>query len=489
MFSALSLVRVLEEHEWESTTGPLFSATQISTNDECERKWAWRRIAKIVVPQAPSAELGSRTHHVLERYLGEDIRPDYVSDREAAEIASSGLHLLPPPKTAGMRLEKEFRFQSLSTGFIYHGFKDVEIAPGVPVPTLDLDGSAPIVIDHKSTSSIDKYAKTASDLLYDVQATLYGLDAMARFDAPNADLAWVYYQTKGTRRSHATVARLEIAHAAKVFLEIERSAKRMAAALEGGKQALDLPPNPNACRAYGGCPYREHCNISAPSVGSSNLIRSRMNSSVIASLRARVQGTAAPAEEKPAVSAPVMGCADTEVPAVTEIPKALLEEPVRINPPEADIPLPTEAPAPAPAEAKTEEKPKRATRKKTEKDPLGADIAMHTKVDEPKAAPAPVPAPAAQTGFTLYVDCIPIGKPAKTAALLISKAQERIANELKVPDYRLVDFGKGTPAFVAFVLDQVDGTFDIALDTRTPEGAVLLEALMAKASFAVRGFR
>jgi len=48
---------------------------------------------------------------------------------------------------------------------------------------------------------------------------------------------------------------------------------------------------------------------------------------------------------------------------------------------------------------------------------------------------------------------------------------------------------EGAPFFIAFVDEQVDGTFDLALDTRTPEGAVLLETLMAKAAFVVRGLR
>jgi len=522
--------------EWEDKTGFVFvfSATQISTYTECARKWAWRRIAKIYPPPKPAADLGTRTHSVLERYLGEGIRPDFVTDREAAEIATSGLHLLPAPKTEGMRLEREFHFRSTRTSFVYGGFKDVEIQPGVPVPTLEFDGAAPIVIDHKTTKSIDDYAKSKDDLLYDAQSTIYGIDAMARFERPVADLAWVYYQTKGARRSHPTTLRMHRAHAERVFDAVESVAEECASALTKKLQPLDLPPNTKECRSYGGCPYQHLCtDLNKPSQIIKRKGKLSMSNSVIASLRARVQGNAAPSappteptiaiKDRPDVS-PELAQHIAENPRsaflVEEKPTTDPTQTVAVNPPESKLaPTPTtQTDAP-----KEEEKP--AAKKRVRRtgngtppppppDPKGADAAMHTGVDvvesngadsaqasgivvttEKKELEDTIAA-TTRAGFTLYVDCMPIGRPAKVAAGLIAKAQERMlvdgppdAAGQPVPDYRLVDYGKGTPAFISFVLDQVDGTFDIVLDTRSPEGSVLLEPLMAKAGFVVRGFR
>lgn len=474
---------------WTGADPYVFSPTQIDSFLLCQRKWAWRRIAKVETPAGPSAALGTRVHSVLEQYLGEGKRPDFVTDRQAAEIASSGLHLLPAPKTEGMLLEQHFQFKSVHTGFVYHGFKDVQLRPGIPTP-MGFDGSAPIVIDHKTTKSINSWAKTEEDLQYDAQAVIYGLDAMARYASDVVDLGWGYLQTEGAKRASPTTTRLHAEHALKVFDQIERAAEEAANALEKGLQPVDLPPNPAACRAFGGCPYESLCNLSP-----AQKARSRMSNSLIANLRARVQG-AATVVVPPTPS--VMGCADTDVPAPTEIPAAFLAP---INPPESELAPPVHAVEEA---AKTE-KPKRTRRTKEQiaadeavlstgvaavLEPADVELAHDaSKDDKPATVPLVVVEEEAPKGFTLYVDCIPIGKAAKAASGLIAAAQERIAKELGAADYRLIDFGKGVPAFIAFVDEQVDGSFDLALDTRTPEGAILLETLSAKASFVVRGFR
>lgn len=515
------------EHEW--------SPTGISSFLECQRKWAWRKIAKIETASGAGADLGGRSHKIWERYLATGERPNFVADKEAAAVASLTLHLLPEPKTPGMFLEQHFRFKSARTGFVYHGFKDVSLRPGVPVAPLGFDGSAPIVLDHKTSKNIAEYAKTKDDLQdNDPQSILYGLDAMARYASDVADLGWVYAQTKGAKRAQPTTTRLHAKHALKIFDVIEDVAAEASSVLDRGLQPLDLPPNVSACRAFGGCPYLHLCNLSP-----SQKARSRMSNSVIANLRARVQGTASPV---PTPS--IMGCSDKDVPAPTEIPAVFLSEPpsatVAINPPESALP----PPAMTQAASAEEPKEKRKRRTKAEmaadaaaKDPLGADAHAHTgsatplepadqaladdaSKDSTPGTPDPALDAKAQSvadaavakcetpivvrpgtvigqhvdtketqGFTLYVDCIPIGKPAKAAARLIEKAQDRIHKELGVADYRLIDFGKGVPPFIAFVDEQVDGTFDLALDTRTPEGAVLLETLMAKAAFVVRGLR
>lgn len=440
-----------------------FSPSQISTFIECERKWAWRRIAKISFPPHPSAALGTRVHSILEAYLGEGRMPDFVADRQAAEIAASGLHLLPAPKTEGVRLERSFRFQSQRTGLLYGGYKDVDVLAGVPIPALGLTGDVPVVLDHKTTSSIDNYAKTAEDLRYDAQATLYGLDGMLINDAEAVDLAWVYYQTKGAKRSTARILRLDATHALTVFDAIEAVASKAAAYLVGGKQPLDLSPTPSACSWFGGCPYQSMCPMStSQKVFSKMKTANNVGADLIASLKKRVQGDAPVAiAETPPAEAP---------PSVVETLVVVEETPVAINPPESAIP-PETLPS-IPPEDFVPAKPK----------------GRGTKAAAPKATKAPAtPAPKPE-GFTLYVDCLPIGQPFTLAGTFVAAANEKLRAELGVDDYRLVDYGKGVPVFVGTVLELLDGT-DIALDSRTPEGTVLLEALSAKAAVVVRGLR
>lgn len=535
--TAFPLIHVFDEADWEDAKGHhLFSPTQISTFLECPRKWAWRRIEKIYDPPNASAALGTESHSVLERYMGLGEMPDHVAHPLAAKVAAAGLHLLPPPKTPGILLERNFRFQSPRTQFVYNGLKDLEIEPGVPVPTLELTGEEPGVVDYKTTSNISSYAKTPEDLLFDPQAILYAVDSMARFQAKSVELRWIYLQTKGAHRSHVTRQRIESSHAAEVFSAIEDVAKEAAAALDAGAKPLDLEPNPSACSAYGGCPHRHRCNLKP-----SDQARSRMSTSLISDLRKRVQGASvasAPAGAgataivvtPPAPEAPsVMGCTPEEVPAPTDVPEALTKPFVSpaaaINPPEANL-----APPPVQASAPVEEKPKTKRTRKTEaKDPIGADAhafsdgapkaeasghvtittnvtpeeaanlrAELEQVKEATSAPAQVAnvtvvngvIESIREGFTLYVDCMPIGAPAKLASSFYEKANADVEQLHKVPDYRLVDYGRGAPLFAASVLEQVlESGKDVIVDTRTPEGSIVLESLAARAAFVVRGLR
>lgn len=488
----------------------LFSPTQISTYIECPRKWAWRRIAKIYDPPNASAALGTETHALLEKYLTDGTMPDHVAHPTAAKVASAGLHLLPAPGTKGMLLERSFRFQSPRTHYVYNGLKDVEIEPGVPVVTLGADGSAPIVIDHKTTSSIDSYAKSADDLLYDPQAIIYAIDSMARFESRLVDLRWVYYQTKGPSKSYVTSQRIDSSHAAKVFEVIEQVASEAASALDRGIEPLDLEPNPSACSAYGGCPHRHRCNLKP-----SEQARSHMSNSLIASLRARVQSTVpaavvteAPKADAIIVSPPEVQEAPQELPswATSEVDPLKAS---KINPPESE-----EAPAVVPvavAEAPVE-KPKRRRRVEA-KDPVaadvhaseGQDVATASGVIEHVTVVANITAEEAGAlkeeleatrsavcggSFTLYVDCLPIGKAAKLVSSFFEKANQDVDGVYGVPDYRLVDYGKGTPLFASSVIEQALAYGgDVVVDTRTPEGSVVVEGLASKAKLVVRGFR
>lgn len=544
---------------WELPKGThKFSPTKITTFLECPRKWAWKYVAKIESPSGAGAELGTRVHAVLEAYLRDGKMPDHVADPQAAKIASSGLHLLPAPKTPGMLLEKEFHFLSPRTGFVYHGLKDFQLPPGAGLKALELAGDAPIVGDHKTTKSISEYAKTREDLLFDAQSGLYGADLIARFQSKSVDLAWVYYQTQGANRAHPTTVRLESEHAARVFDAVEGVATEMATALQAKREPLALAPNPTACNAYGGCPHRHRCNLKP-----SDQARSRMSTSLIANLRNRVQcnATTAPAgqgatatvitppdvnitlgpsPEYDAIKAEaeallpkeesVMGCSDKDVPAPTEVPAALMQPFKGINPPEANLTPAVQAP-PVQASADIEkkeaiaDKPKvKRTRKTEAKDPTGADAHAATSAVEStsskteatsvvESAGAPHVATSGtvearsrvdltkeeleatireltREGFTLYVDCMPIGAPAKLVSSFFAKANADIEEVHKVPDYRLVDYGRGSPLFAASVLEQVLAYGgDVIVDTRTPEGAIVLESLAAKASLVVRGLR
>ncbi len=286
------------------------SPSQIATFIECERKWAWRHIAKIVLPAHKSAALGTDTHSQLEEYLKNGTTFDYT--RPSGYIADSAVHLLPPPKTQGLELEKHFTFLS-AQGHAYHGYMDVmgpdsRVFPNMPTRNGDIstflnqtwhifdkktglfwDGDkwtlftgyvevsrtsmdadrdmveirrvgegTPFVSDHKTTSDF-RYAKTADDLRKDPQGIIYAMAAMEHFKSNEVDLIWTYMLTKGARKAKRVHLHVLRADVEKEFAKIEFTVSRIVTTHAAGTSPLDLPPNTSACSAYGGCPYRAHC--------------------------------------------------------------------------------------------------------------------------------------------------------------------------------------------------------------------------------------
>lgn len=243
-----------------SARAHVFSASQISTYLECKRKWAWQYIAKEPRTQHASAALGVRVHKQLElwlkegrplQYALEDGRPD-----DSASIAKEALEHLPPPMLPGLDVEGYFNFTSPRSGLAYRGFIDWR-HPHWP-------GDIPTIGDHKTTSGL-QWAKSATDLDTDVQATLYAVDTMAHYRAPRVRLQWTYLQTRGARRSLPVVTELSSPHVAEMFAAVEEVAAEMSTTLHrvtDKLQILELPPSPQACESFGGCPFQGQCNLS-----------------------------------------------------------------------------------------------------------------------------------------------------------------------------------------------------------------------------------
>src|SRR5690606_34779341 len=162
---------------------------------DCPRKWAWKYLEKI--PEVPnhSAQLGTRIHTVLEKWLQEGIYPDTQEvlilqtpqgpkEYSPGQIAQAGLHLLPPPGVA--HVEGLFHMESRESS--WKGYRDarfIEDTTGqawAPDPIVaQLPGHTPVVMDHKSTSDF-RWMKSEDVLATDVQAVLYAaktLQAMA----------------------------------------------------------------------------------------------------------------------------------------------------------------------------------------------------------------------------------------------------------------------------------------------------------------------
>lgn len=225
-------------------------ASAMQTYDLCPRKWAWDDIERI--PRSGSnhaAWFGTAVHAQIERWLRDAIPFDLTT--EAGECALACLHLLPKPRTPGMLVENPFTMWWKDIKF--QGTKDLEF----------VEGERPTVWDHKTSSAPKRWGLTTETLPENIQAVLYAVQAMVRSGSDSCDLVWNYLTSKRPYKAYlvrVTVTRESVQPTLKRITEL---ASEMVLIRNTGLRALDLPFNPSACEAYGGCPYRELCNLSA----------------------------------------------------------------------------------------------------------------------------------------------------------------------------------------------------------------------------------
>lgn len=230
------------KHNWS------FSASQVELWNLCKRKFGFKYVDKVKA-DTKYATRGQDTHKILEDWLIRGIEPD-ISDRYGA-LARTGLKHLPLPGEAF--IERGFKFVSIN-GIAYRADLDIEF--------FDKLINLPVVGDHKTTTDF-KWAHTAESLVQNVQAVIYSNISFENWKSERVLLRWVYYKDQKNRPASKKVEALAeredmLAKLAKIDVVAEEIAKYGLTA----SCAKDLPKNPLACSAYGGCPYREsHCDV------------------------------------------------------------------------------------------------------------------------------------------------------------------------------------------------------------------------------------
>ncbi len=253
----------------------LLSASQIDTFDSCERKWAWKYIARVKTPQHTSAALGTEIDDTqLQPFLREGRPLDF--SRKSGEIAQSIVQWIPPQGSCGKggvgTVQQQFVIPSPTytggahCGVGYLGYTDLWM-PNGGLPGLDPleDGSVPpVVVDFKSTGDL-KWAQTTDSLRTNTQSVTYAFWAAYATRKPVIDLVWLYMRTKGARQGKRVHLRVNVEDAAREFLKIDERAQRIHALkktlLERDADPLSLPPTTSHCHLYGGCPYQDRCNL------------------------------------------------------------------------------------------------------------------------------------------------------------------------------------------------------------------------------------
>lgn len=264
------------------------SASSIELGRACPYAWALRYIAGWREPSVTWAEieagvpfeprqrslaLGTALHSTAEAWLRAEPAP-FAPDSEPVQIFDAGRHNLPHPEACG-RVEVEHGIGAIpidagdgpSTaieihGVLFAGFVDLR---ALEVPQSErvrlglkyLAGGV-LTVDHKSSSSISRYAKSAEELENDVQASIYGVDTCARFGQVASTQRWVYYQTKGARRSRP----VDFTICKDRALEVLEEPAHLAKQLDTITCLEDADQNPRACGDYGGRPC--HASLGGP---------------------------------------------------------------------------------------------------------------------------------------------------------------------------------------------------------------------------------
>jgi hypothetical protein len=470
------------------------SASQVDTACLCLRKWAWQSLARIYVPQHPSAELGEEVHHRLELY--QKGTPDVCWNDNAGRIASRAIPHLPEPGGHLVRIEQEL--DRVVDGVRWKGRKDLEFP----------SGELWTVVDYKTTGNL-KYAKTEETLASNVQALIYAYDTMLREETTAVGLLWLYLHTK-SKAVQPVRARLQLEDTIRslrpylaLASEMERARARWPFLV------TDLPPpfDLSACSAYGGCPFENRCNLTLEDRICARLTKGNIsmsdNATQTADLLAKLNQlnlaiqalpqASAPSASPPVASVPITPPPVLVAPVVTPPPVA----PPSVTPPPVTpptVPLPAAVLVTPSAVAATtanngSEVPATETPKKRGR-PAGSRnkaTPAAAAVDTPATTSTPEPAP---TGYTLYVNCLPVGEPVQELAEYIAPIHAEFCAAAQAQHYRFIDYGKGPALFADFLARRIEADppqSNLVLDIRTQSGSDLYATLAERAHRVVRG--
>ncbi len=227
------------------------SPSQVEVFDrECERKWAFDKIAGLPRKPNPHAQFGTRMHSVGENWLDNAVTPN-LKTKEGRAFAP-GIKHWPMPGTPTLQTERGWYFTW--DGVTYHGYADV--VSDFAANGKRYKGKYRLVGDHKSTGDF-KWAKSAEDLQNDPQFLMYGAMFCVAEEASGILGRWVYYNRNKpkTKKVELRMSREEV-----WARFVNRIHPVGLAIIQAKKEPLEKRPrNESMCHKYGECPYIKVC--------------------------------------------------------------------------------------------------------------------------------------------------------------------------------------------------------------------------------------
>lgn len=434
---------------------PHYSASQIKTFSRCARQWHLDKWSSVPTPPAGAgAELGRLVHSEIEAFL-------YGKTGALHEVAEPGREFL-----EWLRDQPELKIE--------HNLNHDGV---VGIIDAYSDGR---VIDHKTSSNPEKYGLTPDQLASDLQMTIYAAWAFRNEpERQHVTLCHAYY---GTKRRFFKVVKVKVSRE-----RIERQYREalwfindhMAHLATSEINSFDIPGEPSACSAFGGCGYLNICN---PKKGAQKmptleeLIAKRKSVAVEV-----VAPEAPPRETPPAPDAPEAPPLEAAIDIQKAVDEILAKRPTTTKDATQIAKIATNA--------------RRWTKNRSAElvaasggrfhfDDLGSVIYKGTPAPTPAPFRTPVTAiPSAPMGggLTLYINAMPIkGATGLTFADLIAAAVKAYPT-----DPQLVDYGKGIADIIATVEPPAFGV--VLVDTANPYWGRASQKWIACAAVVVRG--
>ena len=475
------------------------------------------------MPQSASQALGEAIHLEVEQYLLDGKAPTLPSVENAMKKGyvppTGGAYLVEEPKDYGMRM--------LAAGVPVKGRIDLLIPPASGAHIVK-------VVDWKSASSF-RYVPEPDVLTRDVQGILYLKYAFENYPfAQLGQFRHVYLLTKGTGSKKVDAEVVDRSFVDGQWAHIEQTVEEMkATATRPLPVVAQTQANLSHCSNYGGCSFRDRCPAASKGLIESMFEAEEQTSApgegvtmstLAEKLRQRKLATQSPAPEAPIEAAPVV--VPEPVVVVAEPSAPVLSEtapPVVEAPPVVATIIPPDAPGgekvPEKAEGIMATLAKRRS-SKTET-PVKAAVVVEEPVVTPPAKVEYVePSIERQTAvveaiekiaeivkeqqaaeLSLYVDCYPEKAEFDTLRALEDEIAARTPSLLEhlrktspkdVPEGTMdlgeVLFGRGYSTLSAsFALRPITGAWTVS--TLGPASSKVLEVLLPKATFVVRGRR